>query len=144
MSLNSVDIMGNLTRIGDKICFLGVKQCAVYLLPIIAFILKMPKKITEVSYFLMLKCGDQPRKIAPGTFNQKKAAEGWEGRLRQDSGKKDGKTHSRVRISANSVHFMPKKQNNPAEPDSNTASVDKPAESQAATVISPEDIGWEE
>ena len=32
-----------------------------------------------------------------------------EGRLKQDRWEKDGKTQSRVRITANSVHFMPKR-----------------------------------
>jgi len=142
MSLNSVNIMGNLTRdpeikyvsSGKAVCSLSIANNRVYI--------KNAEKITEVSYFDVEVWGSAAENCAK--YLTKGSGIIVEGRLRQDRWEKDGKTHSRVRISANSVHFMPKKQNNSAEPDLNTASVDKPGESQTATVISPEDIAWEE
>ena len=142
MGLNSVNIMGNLTRdpeikyvsSGKAVCSLSIANNRVYT--------KNAEKITEVSYFDVEVWGSAAENCAK--YLTKGSGIIVEGRLRQDRWEKDGKTHSRVRISANSVHFMPKKQNNPAEPDSNMASVDKPGESQTSTVISPEDIAWEE
>ena len=142
MSLNSVNIMGNLTRdpeikyvsSGKAVCSLSIANNRVYT--------KNTEKVTEVSYFDVEVWGSAAENCSK--YLTKGSGIIVEGRLRQDRWEKDGKTHSRVRISANSVHFMPKKQNNPAEHDSNTASVDKSGESQTATVISPEDIAWEE
>jgi single-strand DNA-binding protein len=108
MSLNSVNIMGNLTRdpelkytpSGKSVCSLSIANNRVYT--------KNAEKVTEVSYFDVEVWG------AAAENCSKYLAKGQgvivEGRLRQDRWEKDGKTQSRVRISANSVHFLPKRQ----------------------------------
>jgi len=108
MSLNSVNIMGNLTRdpelkytpSGKSVCSLSIANNRVYT--------KNGEKVTEVSYFDVEVWG------AAAENCSKYLAKGQgiivEGRLKQDRWEKDGKTQSRVRISANSVHFMPKRQ----------------------------------
>ena len=113
MSLNSVNIMGNLTRdpemkftpSGKPVCNLSIANNRNYT--------KNGEKVTEVSYFDVEVWGVSAENCA------KYLAKGHgiivEGRLRQDRWEKDGKTQSRVRITANSIHFLPKKQN-AAEP----------------------------
>jgi single-strand DNA-binding protein len=108
MSLNSVNIMGNLTRdpelkytpSGKSVCSISIANNRVYT--------KNGEKVTEVSYFDVEVWG------AAAENCSKYLAKGQgvivEGRLKQDRWEKDGKTQSRVRISANSVHFLPKKQ----------------------------------
>ena len=108
MSLNSVNIMGNLTRdpelkytpSGKSVCSLSIANNRNFT--------KNNEKVTEVSYFDVEVWG------AAAENCSKYLAKGQgiivEGRLKQDRWEKDGKTQSRVRISANSVHFLPKKQ----------------------------------
>ena len=141
MSLNSVNIMGNLTRdpemkytpSGKSVCSLSIANNRVYS--------KNGEKVTEVSYFDVEVWGVVAENCA------KYLAKGHgiivEGRLRQDRWEKDGKTQSRVRITANSVHFLPKKQSNAAEPqpahvaagDAKPVSVEEP---------SAESVSWDE
>ncbi len=108
MSLNSVNIMGNLTRdpemkhtpSGKSVCSLSIANNRVFL--------KNGEKVTEVSYFDVEVWGV----IAENCVKYLNKGNGIivEGRLKQDRWEKDGKTQSRVRISANSIHFLPKKQ----------------------------------
>ncbi len=108
MSLNSVNIMGNLTRdpemkhtpSGKTVCSLSIANNRVYV--------KNGEKITEVSYFDVEVWGV----IAENCVKYLNKGQGIivEGRLKQDRWEKDGKTQSRVRISANNIHFLPKKQ----------------------------------
>jgi len=142
MSLNSVNIMGNLTRdpemkyipSGKAVCSLSIANNRVYT--------KNGEKVTEVSYFDVEVWGIAAENCSK--YLLKGSGVIVEGRLRQDRWEKDGKTQSRVRITANAVHFLPKKQNNIAEPQPVASPDDKQAEAQTAAVTSPEDIAWEE
>src|ERR1035441_2752716 len=108
MSLNSVNIMGNLTRdpeikyipSGKAVCSLSIANNRVYT--------KNSEKVTEVSYFDVEVWGLAAENCSK--YLTKGNGIIVEGRLRQDRWEKDGKTQSRVRITANAVHFMPKRQ----------------------------------
>ena len=140
MSLNSVNIMGNLTRdpelknisAGKSVCTLSIANNRIS-------IPRIMKKSQEVSYFDVDVWGA--------------SAENWcqifkkgsgiivEGRLKQDRWEKDGKTQSRVRITANSVHFMPKRSDDGGSMKSDPNSA---LDAHAADSINPEDIAWSE
>ncbi|MBF0571498.1 MAG: single-stranded DNA-binding protein [Candidatus Omnitrophica bacterium] len=142
MSLNSVNIMGNLTRdpeikytaSGKAVCSLSIANNHVYT--------KNNEKVTEVSYFDVdvwgLAAENCSKYLAKGNGIIV------EGRLRQDRWEKDGKIQSRVKITANAVHFLPKKQNNAMDVSPTASSGAKPPEAQAADVMAPEDIAWNE
>ena len=114
MSLNSVNIMGNLTRdpelksipSGKAVCSLSIANNRVYT--------KNSEKVTEVSYFDVEVWGVVAENCAK--YLKKGSGVIVEGRLRQDRWEKDGKTQSRVRISAENVHFMPKRGERSSEP----------------------------
>ena len=107
MSLNSVNIMGNLTRdpelkytpSGKSVCSLSIANNRIYT--------KNGEKVSEVSYFDVEVWGLVAENCAK--YLTKGRGIIVEGRLKQDRWEKDGKTQSRVRISANSVHFLPGK-----------------------------------
>lgn len=142
MSLNSVNIMGNLTRdpemkyipSGKAVCNLSIANNRVYT--------KNSEKVTEVSYFDVEVWGLAAENCSK--YLTKGSGIIVEGRLRQDRWEKDGKTQSRVRITANAIHFLPKKQNNIAQPGPAASPDAKQAEAQTAAVTSPEDVVWEE
>src|SRR5208283_822542 len=142
MSLNSVNIMGNLTRdpeikyvsSGKAVCSLSIANNRVYT--------KNGEKVTEVSYFDVEVWGAAAENCAK--YLLKGSGIIVEGRLRQDRWEKDGKTQSRVRITANAIHFLPKKQNSTTKPEPAASGDDRQAESQTATSTSPEDAVWEE
>lgn len=110
MSLNSVNMMGNLTRdpemkytpSGKSVCNLSIANNRVYT--------KNGEKVSEVSYFDIEVWGVVAENCAK--YLTKGSGIIVEGRLRQERWEKDGKTQSRVRISANSIHFLPKRQEN--------------------------------
>lgn len=129
MSLNSVNIMGNLTKdpemrytpSGKAVCALSIANNRVYT--------KNGEKVTEVSYFDVEVWGQAAENCSK--YLTKGSGIIVEGRLRQDRWEKDGKTQSRVRITANAVHFLPKRQGNaPAGPAA--PAVDAPAGSPTA------------
>ncbi len=139
MSLNSVNIMGNLTRdpevkyttAGKAVCNLSIANNRIYI--------KNSEKVSEVSYFDVEVWGV----IAENCVKYLSKGNGIivEGRLKQDRWEKDGKTQSRVRIVANSVHFLPKKR------DGASASGEQPiaeAESPTAAPQPAEAIAWDE
>ena len=143
MSLNSVNIMGNLTRdpemkyipSGKAVCSLSIANNRVYT--------KNSEKVTEVSYFDVEVWGLAAENCAK--YLTKGSGIIVEGRLRQDRWEKDGKTQSRVRITANAVHFLPRKQSD------NTAPASEPRRLttgrrrlQQPRATSPEDTAWEE
>ena len=141
MSLNSVNIMGNLTRdpelkstnSGKSVCSMSIANNRVYT--------KNSEKVTEVSYFDVEVWGVVAENCAK--YLKKGSGIIVEGRLRQDRWEKDGKTQSRVKISANSVHFMPRRTeegggHQHAKVDANSAL------DHAADIISPEDMAWNE
>ena len=107
MSLNSVNIMGNLTKdpemrytpSGKSVCSLSLANNRVYT--------KNGEKVTEVSYFDVEAWGVAAENCSK--YLTKGSGIIVEGRLRQDRWEKDGKMQSRVRIIANNIHFMPKK-----------------------------------
>ena len=125
--------MGNLTRdpelktltTGKAVCNLSIANNRVYI--------KNGEKVDDVSYFDVDVWGITAENCS------KYLAKGHgviiEGHLRQDRWEKDGKTQSRVKITASAVHFMPKKQ---------TLSSKASLEDQSAVLTSPEDISWEE
>jgi len=140
MGLNSVNIMGNLTRdpelkntpTGKSVCSMSIANNRIYS--------KNNEKVTEVSYFDVEVWG----LVAENCAKYLKKGSGIivEGRLKQDRWEKDGKTQSRVRISANSVHFMPKRAEEgggQAKRTDANSSLDA-----AADTVSAEDIAWEE
>lgn len=99
--------MGNLTRdpeikytnSGKSVCNLSVANNRVYT--------KNGEKVTEVSYFDIEVWGAVAENCAK--YLSKGSGIIVEGRLRQDRWEKDGKTQSRVRIAANNIHFLPKR-----------------------------------
>jgi len=138
MSLNSVNIMGNLTRdpelkytnSGRSVCNLSIANNRVYT--------KNGEKVTEVSYFDVEVWAAAAENCAK--YLSKGSGVIVEGRLKQERWEKDGKTQSRVRIAANSVHFMPRRGDAP-----------KPQEPSPATESSPEPhaqtseaVAWDE
>ena len=141
MSLNTVNIMGNLTRdpelkyipSGKAVCSLSIANNRIYS--------KNGEKVTEVSYFDVEVWGV----IAENCVKYLKKGNGIivEGRLRQDRWEKDGKTQSRVRISANNVHFMPKKREDASGQQGGTES-DAAPQTQSAESLNPEDMAWNE
>ncbi len=141
MSLNSVNIMGNLTRdpemkyipSGKAVCSLSIANNRVYT--------KNGEKVTEVSYFDVEVWGLAAENCSK--YLTKGNGIIVEGRLKQDRWEKEGKTQSRVRITANAVHFLPKKQNNGPEFDP-AGSSDKLMEGQIAGGTSIENTAWEE
>src|SRR5665213_2434404 len=141
MSLNNVNIMGNLTRdpemkyipSGKAVCSLSIANNRVYT--------KNGEKVTEVSYFDVEVWGQAAENCSK--YLTKGNGIIVEGRLRQDRWEKDGKAQSKVRITANAVHFLPKKQGGNTDHEQ-AASSERPMETQGAGVASPEDIAWEE
>jgi len=107
MSLNSVNIMGNLTRdpelkytpSGKSVCNLSIANNRVYT--------KDGAKQTEVSYFDVEVWGQAAENCSK--YLTKGSGIIVEGRLRQERWEQDGKTRSRVRISAQNIHFLPKR-----------------------------------
>jgi len=132
MNLNNVNIMGNLTRdpemkslpSGKEVCSLSIANNHVFM--------KNGEKVSEVSYFDVDVWGITAENCSKYLTKGKGVIV--EGRLRQDRWEKDGKTQSRVKITANAVHFMPKKQNHSIEP----------LEAQAVMAVAPEEISWGE
>ncbi len=135
MSLNSVNIMGNLTRdpelkylpSGKSVCAISIANNRVYT--------SKGEKVTEVSYFDVDVWGPAGENCAK--YLTKGSGIIVEGRLRQDRWEKDGKTQSRVRIMANSVHFMPKRDGSGGQ--SASAQAEGADEPQAAAAT-----GWDD
>ena len=143
MSLNSVNIMGNLTRdpeirytpSGAAVCSLSIANNRVYT--------KNNEKVTEVSYFDIDVWGASAENCSK--YLTKGSGIIVEGRLRQDRWEKEGKTQSRVKITANAVHFMPKRNSGGGDynnSNDNMAGASSGSGSNAAS--SPDDIAWEE
>ncbi len=135
MALNSVNIMGNLTKdpeikytnSGKSVCNLSIANNRVYT--------KGNEKVTEVSYFDVEVWGAVAENCAK--YLSKGSGIIVEGRLRQDRWEKDGKTQSRVRISANNIHFLPKKGD--ASERQTAPDADEPKEQQPS-----EAVAWDE
>lgn len=144
MSLNSVNIMGNLTRDpemrftsgGRPVCNISIANNRVFS--------KEGQKVQEVSYFDIEVWGVVAENCAK--YLSKGSGIIVEGRLKQDRWEKDGQTQTKVRIVANNVHFMPKRSSEGGgnyEPDGYQDS--EPAKPRAAASASnPEPVGWEE
>lgn len=133
--------MGNLTRdpeikttpSGKSVCSLSIANNRIFS--------KNGERVTEVSYFDIDVWGIVGENCAK--YLKKGSGIIVEGRLKQDRWEKDGKTQSRVRIAANSVHFMPRRPDEgggaPRQQD-----VNQDLDAHAAPSINPEDIVWEE
>ncbi len=140
MSLNSVNIMGNLTKdpeikstpSGKSVCSMSIANNRIFT--------KNGQRATEVSYFDVEVWGQAAENCAK--YLKKGSGIIVEGRLKQDRWEKDGKTQSRVRISANSVHFMPKRADEGA-PQNRSTDLNSALDA-SADAINPEDIAWEE
>ncbi len=136
MNLNSVNLMGNLTRdpeikripSGKTVCNLAIANNRVFV--------KNGEKVSEVSYFDIEVWGSAGENCAK--YLTKGNGIIVEGRLKQERWEKDGKAHSHVRITASAVHFLPKKQKNNAAQDSTAPSSDSPEEIQTVVVASNE------
>ena len=143
MGLNSVNIMGNLTRdpelkylpSGKSVCAISIANNRVYT--------SKGEKVTEVSYFDVDVWGPAGENCAK--YLTKGRGIIVEGRLRQDRWEKDGKAQSRVRIMANSVHFLPKRdgaggQQSQPQPQSQAQAQTENAEEVAQPAVT----GWDE
>jgi len=136
MSLNSVNMMGNLTRdpelkytnSGKSVCNMSIAINRIYT--------KNGEKVTEVSYFDIEVWGVIAENCAK--YLTKGSGIIVEGRLKQDRWEKDGKMQSRVRIAANSVHFMPRRGDSPVSQES------KPAVENAVEPQATEAVAWDE
>lgn len=143
MSLNSVNIMGNLTRdpelkytnSGRAVCNLSIANNRIYT--------KDGERVTEVSYFDIEAWGPVGENCAK--YLSKGSGIIVEGRLKQDRWESEGKTQSRIRITASNIHFMPRRQN---ESNQTQAQNQQPAGSTAGTSqdaeINEQDIAWDE
>ena len=137
MSLNSVNIMGNLTRdpelkylpSGKSVCSLSIANNRVYT--------SKGEKVTEVSYFDVEVWGPAGENCAK--YLSKGSGIIVEGRLKQDRWEKDGKTQSRVRISAINIHFLPKKPGDKTSPVQPAAEIESPDQVQTA-----DSTAWDE
>ncbi len=141
MSLNSVNIMGNLTRdpeitftpTGRSVCNLSIANNRVYT--------SNNEKVTEVSYFDVQVWGPQAENCAK--YLTKGSGIIVDGRLKQDRWDKDGKTQSRVRIVGNNIHFMPRRgESNAPQGGSYESSGAVQAQPQAAKASEP--VAWDE
>lgn len=138
MSLNSVNIMGNLTRdpelktipSGKAVCSLSIANNRIYT--------RNGERVTEVSYFDVEVWGAAAENCA--RYLKKGNGIIVEGRLKQDRWEKDGKTQSRVRISANNIHFMPRK----TDGGSPVRNADSDPGQDALDAVTSQDIAWEE
>lgn len=138
MSLNSVNIMGNLTRdpelkytaSGKAVCNIAIANNRIFS--------KNGEKATEVSYFDVEVWGVIAENCAK--YLSKGSGIIVEGRLRQDRWEKDGKTQSRVRITANNIHFLAKKRDGESSGSRELPSGgESPADGSA-----PDSIAWDE
>jgi len=143
MSLNSVNVMGNLTRdpelkytpSGKSVCSLSIANNRVFT--------KGGEKVTEVSYFDVEVWGT----IAENCVKYLSKGSGIivEGRLKQDRWEKEGKTQSRVRISANNVHFMPrKKEDNSGAAQQTAGNFNAAPAAPAAEPETVDSVAWDE
>ena len=141
MDLNIVKIKGNLTKdpefkhttSGKAVCGISIASNRVYS--------KNGKKTTEVSYFDVETWGA----IAENCVKYLKKGNGVivEGRLKPDRWEKDGKSQSRVKITANNVQFLFNKSEEKSEQAGGTGSnVSSP--SQPVETITQEEIAWNE
>ncbi|VAX37409.1 Single-stranded DNA-binding protein [hydrothermal vent metagenome] len=138
MSLNSVNIMGNLTRdpemrylpSGAGVCNLSIANNRIYT--------KDGEKKEEVSFFNIDVWGAQGENC--NKYLTKGSGVIIEGRLRQDRWEKDGKTQTRVLIVANSVHFLPRKGGG----DGSVQQRQTASATTGAKEIRPEDVAWDE
>ncbi len=138
MSLNSVNIMGNLTRdpelkytpAGKSVCSMSIANNRIYT--------KNGEKVSEVSYFDVEVWGVVGENCAK--YLTKGSGVIVEGRLKQDRWEKDGKTQSRVRISANNVHFLAKKRDDSSGGSQSISQSEVVVENMPAA----ESIAWDE
>jgi len=142
MNLNNVNIMGNLTRDPEMKCLPSGKEVCNLSIANNRIFMKNGEKVSEVSYFDVDVWGITAENCSK--YLSKGNGVIVEGRLRQDRWEKDGKTQSRVRITASAVHFLPKKQSNIPVGDLVSSTAEKSVESMSATVDESEDITWEE
>lgn len=139
MALNSVNIMGNLTKdqelkytpSGKSVCTLSIANNRVYT--------SNGQKTTEVSYFDVEVWGPVAENCAK--YLSKGRGIVVEGRLKQDRWEKDGKTQSKVKISAVNIHFLPAGKKEGAG-GGDTAFAESPAGSESQQP--PEAVAWEE
>ena len=144
MALNSVNIMGNLTRDpelrytpqGKGVCNLSVANNRVYT--------ANGEKKTEVSYFDVEVWGAAAENCAK--YLKKGRGVIVEGRLKQDRWEKDGKTQSKVKISANAVHFLPSGARREEGAEGPASQTDAPAAipADAAPAEDPASVAWDE
>ena len=140
MALNSVNIMGNLTRdpelkytpSGKSVCNLSIANNRVYT--------KDGAKQTEVSYFDVEVWGQTAENCSK--YLTKGSGIIVEGRLRQDRWEQEGQARSRVRISAMNIHFLPKRNTDGASPAQGVDQAPKPAPKENDQLA--DAIAWDE
>ncbi len=137
MSLNNVIMMGNLTRdpelrklpSGKVVSGLSIANDRTYM--------NKAAKITEVSYFDVEVWGVTAENCSK--YLTKGSGIIVEGRLKQDRWEKDGKPYSHVKIIADAVRFLSKKQKNNAGQSSSVPSSKSPVVEEAVVAASSED-----
>jgi len=142
MSLNSVNIMGNLTRdpeirytpAGKAVCNISIANNRVYT--------KNGEKTNEVSYFDVEVWGATAENCSK--YLTKGSGIIVEGRLRQDRWEKEGKTQSRVRVTANSVHFMPKRSGGGGQSSGGDFAGASQTSAPAQEAIPVDNVAWDE
>jgi|SRR6185503_12342923 len=143
MTLNSVNIMGNLTRdpelkytnSGAALCNLSIANNRVYTS-------KAGEKVEEVSFFDVEVWGAVAENC--GKYLTKGSGVIIEGRLKQDRWEKDGQQRSRVRISATNIHFMPKRAASGGGGDSAAAAPSASTHQQPSGEQLSEAVAWDE
>ncbi len=141
MSLNKIIIMGNLTRNPEikhtpsnkVVCSFSLANNNIYM--------KNNEKVDEVSYFDVEVWGIIAENCSK--YLTKGSGVIVEGRLKQDRWEKDGKAHSHVKIVADTVRFLPKRNKNNSGPDSSVSSSESQVE-EVVVVSSPADEAWAE
>lgn len=140
MSLNTVSMIGNLTRdpeirytaSGKAVCNLSIANNRNFS--------KAGERVTEVSYFDVEVWGVVAENCSK--YLSKGSGIAVDGRLRQDRWEKDGKTQSRVRIVANNVHFLAKKGGGDSGVAQGAAKTEQSQSSQEPA--STDSIAWDE
>jgi single-strand DNA-binding protein len=130
MSLNTVNVMGNLTRDPEIKHTANGKELCIFSIANNRFNSKNGEKINEVSYFDVEVWG-----LAALNCNKyliKGSGIIVEGRLRQERWEKDGKNQSHIKITANSVHFLPRKDKGNRNEESSILSTENIMESPAS------------
>ena len=133
--------MGNLTKnpdiehtaTGKVVCGISLANNNIYM--------KDNQKVNEVSYFDVEVWGIIAENCSK--YLTKGSGVIVEGRIKQDRWEKDGKAFSRIKIVADTVRFLPRRQKSNTDMNSPISYVENQAE-EVVVVSSPADEAWVE